>query len=164
MISNGNRVRGCGSVGIAFHVPCITSQFTKYVDSNFIDCRAESRFAPSHWEAALLCNAVSHWLGESLESALDWYRCGKTTPPITNPPPGHSRTQFHHHTERCRYNAVNFLPKYSRKTSHSSPVRTTYNVCLIWVQPLIDILPRFLQRCVQNRVILDRVITASHCL
>ena len=36
------------------------------------DCRADSRFAPSQWETALLCNAVSHWLGTNLESALDW--------------------------------------------------------------------------------------------
>ena len=33
-------------------------------------CRADSRFAPSQWETALLCNDVSHWLGTSLESAL----------------------------------------------------------------------------------------------
>ena len=33
-------------------------------------CRADSRFAPSQWETALRCNAVSHWLGGSLESAL----------------------------------------------------------------------------------------------
>ena len=32
--------------------------------------RADSRFAPSQWETALLCNNVSHWLGASLESAL----------------------------------------------------------------------------------------------
>ena len=32
--------------------------------------RADSRFAPSQWETALLCNAVSQWLGASLESAL----------------------------------------------------------------------------------------------
>ena len=32
--------------------------------------RADSRFAPSQWETALLCNAISHWLGASLESAL----------------------------------------------------------------------------------------------
>ena len=32
--------------------------------------RADSRFAPSQWETALLCNKVSHWLGTSLESAL----------------------------------------------------------------------------------------------
>ena len=33
--------------------------------------RDHSRFAPSQWEMALLCNDVSHWLGASLESALD---------------------------------------------------------------------------------------------
>ena len=32
--------------------------------------RADSRFAPSQWETALLCNDVSHWLGTSLESPL----------------------------------------------------------------------------------------------
>ena len=34
------------------------------------DPRAVSRFAPSQWETALLCNDVFHWLGASLESAL----------------------------------------------------------------------------------------------
>ena len=33
-------------------------------------CSTDSRFAPSQWETALLCNDVSHWLGASLESAL----------------------------------------------------------------------------------------------
>ena len=32
--------------------------------------RADSRFTPSQWETGLLCNTVSHWLGESLESTL----------------------------------------------------------------------------------------------
>ena len=32
--------------------------------------RADSRFALSQWETALLCNDVSHCLGASLESAL----------------------------------------------------------------------------------------------
>ena len=36
----------------------------------FAYLRANSRFAPSQWETALLCNDVSHWLGASLESAL----------------------------------------------------------------------------------------------
>ena len=38
--------------------------------------RADSRFAPSQWETALLCNDVFHWLGASLESALfkHWFR------------------------------------------------------------------------------------------
>ena len=32
--------------------------------------RADSRFASSQWETALLCNDVSHWLGANLVSAL----------------------------------------------------------------------------------------------
>ena len=32
--------------------------------------RADSRFAPSQWEMSLQSNAISHWLGASLESAL----------------------------------------------------------------------------------------------
>ena len=30
----------------------------------------DSTFAPSQWEAVLLCNGASHWLGASLESAM----------------------------------------------------------------------------------------------
>ena len=33
--------------------------------------KADSRFAPSQWEMALLCNDVSYWLGTSLESVLN---------------------------------------------------------------------------------------------
>ena len=32
--------------------------------------RADSRLAPSQWETSLRSNAVSHWLGANLESAL----------------------------------------------------------------------------------------------
>ena len=39
-----------------------------FICLNFI--RADSRSAPSQWEKALLCNAVSHWPGANLESAL----------------------------------------------------------------------------------------------
>ena len=37
--------------------------------------RADSRLAPSQWETSLQSNAVSHWLGANLESALnnDYY-------------------------------------------------------------------------------------------
>ena len=41
--------------------------------SDGIICRADSRFAPCQWETALLCNDVSHWLGTSLESALNMW-------------------------------------------------------------------------------------------
>ena len=32
--------------------------------------RADSRLPPSQWETSLQSNAVSHWLGANLESAL----------------------------------------------------------------------------------------------
>ena len=32
--------------------------------------RADSRFAPSQWQTSLQSNAVCHWLGSNLESAL----------------------------------------------------------------------------------------------
>ena len=32
--------------------------------------RADSRFASSQWETALLCNDVSHWLGANLKSSM----------------------------------------------------------------------------------------------
>ena len=41
--------------------------------SIYMYIRADSRFAPSQWETALLCNGVSHWLGASLKSALCIY-------------------------------------------------------------------------------------------
>ena len=40
--------------------------------------REQSRYAPSQWETALQCNAISHWLGEY----LDWSLCQ----PVTNLP------------------------------------------------------------------------------
>ena len=43
--------------------------------------RGDSRFAPSQWETALLCNDVSHWLGASLESALNGQsECARNRP------------------------------------------------------------------------------------
>ena len=35
--------------------------------------RADSRFVPSQWETSLQSNAVSHWPGANLESALELY-------------------------------------------------------------------------------------------
>ena len=35
--------------------------------------RGDFRFVSSQWETALLSNAISHWLGASLESALQYY-------------------------------------------------------------------------------------------
>ena len=47
----------------------MTHHIGKYGDiENF--CRADSRLAPSQWETSIQSNAVSHWLGANLESAL----------------------------------------------------------------------------------------------
>ena len=37
-----------------------------------IHYKADSRLAPSQWETSLQSNAVSHWLGANLESALPY--------------------------------------------------------------------------------------------
>ena len=60
------------------HAPLIRSgshpeshhQYMEYIPSNI---RADSRFASSQWETALLCNGITHWLGASLESALNMH-------------------------------------------------------------------------------------------
>ena len=39
-------------------------------ENSIEDTRDDSRFAPSQWVTALLCNDISHWLGASLESGL----------------------------------------------------------------------------------------------
>ena len=41
----------------------------KMYELDFPESRADSRFVPSQWETALLCNDVCHWLGVILESA-----------------------------------------------------------------------------------------------
>ena len=43
------------------------------LELRLMELRADSWFAPSQWEMALLCNEVSHSLGTSLESVLELY-------------------------------------------------------------------------------------------
>ena len=45
------------------------------MELTFCNQRADSRFVPSQWEMALLCNNVSHWLDTRLESALNHPSC-----------------------------------------------------------------------------------------
>ena len=70
-----------GSLQIPIRLCCMVPQGgllpPSYTDSTLVAhwkhqryLRADSRFASSQWETALLCNDVSHWLGTSLESAL----------------------------------------------------------------------------------------------
>ena len=44
---------------------------------------ADSRFAPTQWETSLQSNAVYHWLGANLESALYIYICSQLYQNIT---------------------------------------------------------------------------------
>ena len=63
-------------ISLWFRVQYLPSQrlwktcHTIFCRSNNNGYSADSRFAPSQWETALLCNDVSHWLGTNLESAL----------------------------------------------------------------------------------------------
>ena len=58
------------------HVVCLMKMYLNDFNTLRLNdpYRADSRFAPSQWETALLCNDVSHWLGASLESALSIYK------------------------------------------------------------------------------------------
>ena len=52
---------------------CITRP--QWVNPCLTEFRVDSRYAPSQWEMALLCNDISLWLGASLESGLwIWFR------------------------------------------------------------------------------------------
>ena len=47
--------------------------WVREMDFHIIIFRADSRFVPSQWETALLCNHVSHCLRASLESPLIFF-------------------------------------------------------------------------------------------
>ena len=69
------RSHGISSYGIDQICPEYSGHGTQRVNSlrlsvRVMQIRADSRFVPSQWQTALLCNDVSHWLGASLESAL----------------------------------------------------------------------------------------------
>ena len=53
------------------NMPYTINSWDIVVENNMIlnIIRADSRFAPSQWDKALLYNDVSHWLGANLESA-----------------------------------------------------------------------------------------------
>ena len=65
-------------------------------------------------------------------------------------------------TVRCRYNAINFIKNIHKRHPIARPLGRGMGR-LLWIQPLIDILPQFLRWCMQYLVIFDRVITALDC-
>ena len=99
------------------------------IDHNVI--RADSRFAPSHWEMTLFCNVISHWLGASLESALimrwDFIKM-------------FSYIQSHENMMHCNMLLNKSLgwcmleinvAMYSQKTPHSLAIRASYGVSIV---------------------------------
>ena len=54
---------------VTFHNDILVSLIFNFSLHVTARCRVDSRFAPSQWEKSLQSNAVSHWLGASLESA-----------------------------------------------------------------------------------------------
>ena len=58
---------------VSYNAACVANTCGSHDQSfrsNMIACRADSRFAPSQWQTALLCNDVFHWLGANLKSGL----------------------------------------------------------------------------------------------
>ena len=58
---------------------CVASLITNNDKWRESYCSADARLAPSQWETSLQSNAVSHWLGANLDSALlyKWGICWK---------------------------------------------------------------------------------------
>ena len=54
---------------------CWWHRWSRYL----LDRQADSRFVPSQWETALLCNDIFHWLGASLESTLQTWDVSRDT-------------------------------------------------------------------------------------
>ena len=76
-----------------YTTPCVHESRTvsRMECYNLMRIGAYSRFAPSQWETALLCNDGSHWLGASLESAL---RISSLATSTDNPWPDFIRMQL----------------------------------------------------------------------
>ena len=73
--------------------PCVSDQQSKgYIT------RADSRFAPSQWETALLCNDASDWLDANIQSALifftDWHANEATIQKQNNITPDFNNTKI----------------------------------------------------------------------
>ena len=89
--------------------------------------RTDSRFAPSQWETALLCNGVSHWLGARLGPALHFVSPGTNVMNVTL----WLKCQFIHacHKDFSRYQFKSF----TRCLTHTSQrIQTFCNEYIIW--------------------------------
>ena len=71
----GPALTHCPPGGCSYDFKWIILESSKFHKNKFDEkhrtlLRADSRLAPSQWETSLHSNAVSHWLGANLESAL----------------------------------------------------------------------------------------------
>ena len=66
-------------------------------------------------------------------------------------------------TVRCRFNAVNYIKRIHKRRPIARPLGRRMG-CFLCIQPLIDILPQFLQWCLQYFAVLDRIITLLDCM
>ena len=67
----GNSYQQDGFVLLESQCTQCISQVENFLDIYiYIYIRADSKLAPSQWEMSLQSNAISHWLGTNLESAL----------------------------------------------------------------------------------------------
>ena len=66
------------------------------------------------------------------------------------------------HTARCRYNVVNFCPNPNKRHPIACPLGRVMG-CLLWIKPLMHILPQSLSYHMQNPVMMDLFITALDC-
>ena len=67
------------------------------------------------------------------------------------------------HRGRCCYNTVNFLINIHKRHPIGRPSGRAMG-CLLWVQPLLDVVPDFLQLFMQYLTTLDCVLTALNCI
>ena len=84
--------------------------------------RADSRFAPSQWETALLCNDVSHWLGAK----------PRISPDIAVSP---------HRRDTCRVLMLTIHYHLSIITRNTSKPRISLTFATRWTLPNLDALP-----------------------
>ena len=100
--------------------------------------------ASSYWNgpwSTLLIDCLSRYFPNNTRLlALSQY-------PQPHPPSVPVKSDWRY-TERCRYNAVNCL-----QNIHEIQPKARQSgrgmICVLWVQPLIDILPQLLQRCMK---------------
>ena len=92
--------------------------------SGIQDNRADSRFAASQWETALLCNDISHWLSASGESTL---RQPPPWPLDTNKLQRKVQTSTNFH-----FNADKFLDIIDNTRNRAGKMFGTFMTILVW--------------------------------